>query len=295
MRSHAMGMRWKLHGELYSYAAADGLVLNGFLVRSKAGNKRAIINVFGMTGDFFSSDRYHAMCRALGGSNTDIFLANNRGLGSWMRFKRQKEEDTFAGTAFEKFGESIHDIRGAVDLLAALGYNEIILQGHSTGAQKIAYYQYKKRDKRVKGLILIGAADDYNIARHGLGQRFGKAVSIAKAMVAHGKGDKLTPAWISYYTAARFLSYADPKNVESRLFDYDGKLREFSALRDPMLVVFGSKEEWALKPVNTYISILRKKTKSRRYKAVVIPGADHSFHGSEEALAKAVAKWAASL
>ena len=289
-----MAERWRMTGELFSYRATDGLILNGLLVRSREGNKKVIITVFGMTGDFFTSDRYYAMCGALKNTGTDIFFANNRGMGSLMRFKRNKEEDTFIGTAMENFEESLHDINGAVDLLSSLGYTDIILSGHSTGAQKVAYYQYKKHDKRVKGLILLGAADDYNIAKHDLGPKFGKAVAIAKAMAAHGKGDKFTPTWISHYTAARFLSYADPKNVESRIFDYGGKLQEFSTIREPMLVIFGGKEEWMLKPARAYVSTLKKKTRSKAYFAVVVPGADHSFHGKEKRLAKAIAAWATS-
>ncbi len=283
--------RWHFPCELFSYFASDGLILNGLLARSRKVNKRVIINVFGMTSDFFASNRYPVFHDVLRGSDTDIFFANNRGFGSVTRFKRRNKEDVFAGTALEKFEDCVFDIKGAMDLLASLGYKDIILQGHSTGAQKVAYYQYKRRDRRVKGIILLSPSDDYNLAKRNLGRRFNKAVKLAKTMVAHRKGHLMTPAWISYYSASRFLSYADPKNAEARLFDYEGLMREFSRISVPVLAVFGSREQCASKSVRECLDILKRKTGSGDYEGVIVKGGDHSFRRREEELALLIAGW----
>ena len=282
---------WKMQGELLSYYASDGVRLNGFLARSGTANRQAIVNVFGMGGDFFTSSRYPALCRALKGSGTDLFLANNRGMSMAARFGRRRGERILRGTSAERFDECIFDIKGAIDLLSSMGYRAVILQGHSTGAQKVIYYMRKTADRRVKGIVLLGPGDDYNLARRKLGRRFNKAVMIARAMVSHRKGHLAMPHWSSEYSASRFLSYADLKNVEARIFDYDGPMREFSGIKVPVLAVFGSKEQYALKPVRKYLEILAQKTKSKSFAGAIVKGGDHSFCGREDDAANLMAKW----
>jgi pimeloyl-ACP methyl ester carboxylesterase len=279
-------------GELVKFTTKDGLRLDGFLSRSKSHNRKAIMNVFGMTSNFFSSARYGALCAAAKGGDTDIFLANNRGMGVVNSFHTAGKRRRYIGTAREKFEECLFDIEGAVKLLTKLGYKEIILQGHSTGCQKVAYYCSKRKDPRVKGMILLAPCDDYNLSRQvQLKDKFPLAVKKAKEMVRSGKGIEFTPEWISHYTARRFLSYADTKNVEARLFNYDSDLREFSRIRQPILAVFGSKEEYLTKPVRECMSILASKTGSDDFEWKIISGADHSFVGKEKELVKITLKW----
>jgi alpha-beta hydrolase superfamily lysophospholipase len=283
-------------GELVKFTTKDGLVLDGFLFRSKRNNKRAILNVFGMTGNFFSSARYGALCAAAKGGGVDIFLANNRGMGVVNSFHTTGKRRWYIGTAREKFEECIFDIDGAVKFLTRQGYREIILQGHSTGCQKVTYYCYRGMDQRVKGMILLAPCDDYNLARQvELKGKFPLAVRLAKEMVRSGKGIEFTPEWISHYTAKRFLSYADPKNIEARLFDYDSKMKEFGRIRQPILTVFGSKEENLTKPVRKYMSILESRTGSSDFEWKIIAGADHSFVGKEKELARIALDWAARI
>jgi acetyl esterase/lipase len=65
-----------------------------------------------------------------------------------------------AGAAFERFGESVHDIRAAIALAVKSGYRRVILAGHSTGANKVLHYLARTRDRRVVGLILLGPVSD---------------------------------------------------------------------------------------------------------------------------------------
>ena len=143
----------------------------------------------------------------------------------------------------------------------------------------------------MKGLILLSPVDDYNAAKADLGSRFSEAIKIASAMVEHGKGDRLTPSWISYYTAKRFLSYVETKNTEAKIFNYDSKMLEFGKVRVPVLAIFGSKEQHATKPVKTMLSILEKRSKSRSFKKMVIKGADHQFNGKHIEVAKKAISW----
>jgi pimeloyl-ACP methyl ester carboxylesterase len=279
-----------MKGALLHYKTKDGLNLVGFLVKSKKANKKVILHIFGMSGNFFQSDRYAALSEKTEKSNFDLFFAGNRGMGLLTPFTLKKKK-AIIGTAKEKFKDCVFDISASINLLSRLGYTEIFLAGHSTGCQKIVYYNYIKKDRRVKGLILLAPADDYNIAVKEFGKKFKKAVSIAENMIKHKKGDEITPKWISLYTAKRFLSYADPKNVESRIFNYDSKLKEFSSIKCPVLAVFGDNDQYLVKPAKQYMKILEKRTSSRKFSWIILDGADHSFSGMEKQLAAVMLDW----
>ena len=93
------------------------------------------------------------------------------------------------------------------------------------------------------------------------------------------------------FTAARFLSLADPRRAEANVFRYAGPLTQFRRVKCPVLAVFGEQEEFAAIPPADMLAILRTKTRSRRFADWLIPGADHGFHGLENELAEAVCRW----
>ena len=280
----------EIKGELISYKTKDNLTMNGFLCRSRKGNKTVIIEIFGMISDFFSSPRNYAMSKVAKGKHVDFLFAGNRGMGSVFPFDKDGK-DVFIGTAREKFTDCIFDIKAAVDTAYKMGYKRIILQGHSTGCQKSTYYLYKTGDKRIKGLILMGATGDYDILKKELGRKLPRAVRIARNMIKAGKTDQITPNWISYYTPQRFLSYAIPTNPEARMFNYDSNLKEFSKIKCPILVIFGSKEQHATKPIKEHINILKKATTSSRFDSAIINGSNHSFKGKEREFTRVIVNW----
>ncbi|MBI2578383.1 MAG: DUF1749 domain-containing protein [Candidatus Aenigmarchaeota archaeon] len=281
-----------MKAELVKFYASDGLALSGLLFKSGRKTKNVIINVFGMTDSFFAWSITEDMVNEIKKNNFDLFLPSNRGLGVVFRFdKKGSKKSLYFGTAKERFEDCIHDIKGSVKAVQDLGYENIILMGHSTGCQKITFYQYKTKDKNVKALVLLAPADDYNIARKQAGKGFDKIVKKAKKMT--GKEVLLKEFW--GFAPKRFLSFADPENTEAQLFNYDSGLKIFSKIKIPMLAVFGSKEEYAVKPVKTYMEILAGKTRSGKFAWEIIKGANHSFEGREKELSAAVLKWLGSV
>ena len=277
--------------QLLKYWTDDGLLMHGLLSKSKDENKTVIITVFGMTSSFFSSSWINLLMESAKRSGADVLSANNRGAGLIFPFKRRKSRE-FIGTAREPFKACVYDISAAVRAARALKYKNIIIAGHSTGCQKAIYYLNKAGSKSVKGVILLAPVDDYNATKRELGSRFSEAIKIANAMDKHGKGDRLTPSWISQYTAKRFLSYAVKNNPEARIFNYDSKMNEFGAVRIPVLAIFGSKDKHIVKSAKMMLSTLEKKSGSRYFKKKLIRGADHNFNGKQRTVAKTVIAWA---
>jgi dipeptidyl aminopeptidase/acylaminoacyl peptidase len=86
---------------------------------------------------------------------------------------------------------------------------------------------------------------------------------------------------------------ADLKNIEARLFDYNGPLNEIRYIKAPILAIFGSKEENALKPVKEYMRILERKRAGKPFSYTIINGAKHSFKKHEDDVADTVSSWVA--
>jgi predicted alpha/beta-fold hydrolase len=286
----------RLDGKLIRFPTTDKLELQGFLAAPR-NSKRCILHVHGMTGSFYDSRLAWHIAKAAMRRGLAVFLLNTRGhdmvngMDTWNR----KKYGPIAGTDFERFEDCVTDIGAALAELKRLGFKDFVLSGHSTGCQKITYYQYRRKDRNVKGIALLAPASDYEIARKELGRKFSRVVAYAKRMVRDGKGNVQDKKIPQFFSAKRWLSIADLKNPEARLFDYDGKLSEFSRVTVPILAVFGSKEQHVYRPVERYLSTLGKRTRSLAYTPYIVKGGNHSFHGFEGNAAKVVVGWAAGL
>ncbi|MDE1768883.1 MAG: alpha/beta fold hydrolase, partial [Candidatus Micrarchaeota archaeon] len=226
-----------------------------------------------------------------------LFSFNNRGhdqVSSMSKFIGAKRVRFRAGTSFEKFEDSVYDIGGAIDAMQKLGFRKFILCGHSTGCQKAIYYQYKMHDRRVSGIALLGPADDYNLLKKQLGRRYAVVKGKCKRLISKGKGEVIPDLEIGL-CAQRLDSQINLGRVEARLLDYSGPMKEFGAIKVPILAVFGSEEEYRLMHVDKHLDILSRKSRSMHFSKLVIPDANHSFTSNETVLAKNIYAWAAAL
>ncbi|MBI4144432.1 alpha/beta fold hydrolase [Candidatus Woesearchaeota archaeon] len=279
-----------ISGLLVEFSAADGILLHGFLEKPKKRTNTCIIYIHGMGGNFYKHALVKKISKTAVSRNFAFFSMNTRGHDALAKSHSVKGGKKNIGTNLEVFEHCIRDIKGAINALKKLGFSSFILAGHSTGCQKVTYYQYKTKDRRVKALVLLAPADDFNIQKKSSAKKFSKVVKLAEALVKKRKPEVVLDVFDGF-SAQRFLSIASPKRVESRLFNYDSKLKEFSSITVPVYACFGSKEEYATKPVKTLLSILARKTNSVFFTPVVVKNANHGFNHHEEELARSVLKW----
>lgn len=288
-------MKWdfSIAGKLVGFPTKDGVFLQGFLIPAKD-SKKIVIHIPGMGSNFYDDSRLPHLANQITKAGYSFLSVNNRGHDVIADIPNTKNKWIKGGTAFEKFEDSIKDIRASIDFASKVGYKKIILSGHSTGCQKIAYYKSKTNDKHVKGIVFIAPADDYNYIKKELGKTFNKVLNKARKL---NKKDLLPPEMVkgNFLSAKRFLSVSDLKNMEAKIFNYDSDLDLFSKIRCPILAVFGSKEQYRLKPVQEYFKILQKNTSSPKFDSLLIKNANHSFIGKEKELAKKVANWVRNL
>src|SRR5215468_371745 len=106
----------------------DGVWLDGVVADPRRRRRAALIWVHGL-GSVFSSGQplIHLLARRLTAAGVAYIKLNTRGHDVVARAGRR-----LAGAAFERFGESVRDIRATIDLARRLGYRRVILAGHST-------------------------------------------------------------------------------------------------------------------------------------------------------------------
>ncbi len=285
----------RMEGELISFEAADKLELEGMLC-APTRSKTCLVHVHGMTDNFHGIGMVDNMMHAAFRNEMSFFTFNNRGMGTISVFQKLKEHLIFRtlGTAFENFTDCILDIDAAFKMLRERGYRNFILSGHSTGCQKITYYQFRKNARSVRGLILLSPADDLNFQVKKLGpKKFKEWLQIARRMVRSGKGKELMPAEVepSYFSAKRYYELYRPGSIEGNLFNYEGKLRSVSKIKVPILAFLGSREEFAAMPPRKMLKILDNKYVHPYSKGVLIRDADHCFCMQEEEVEAVVSRW----
>ncbi len=285
----------RMHGELIRFEATDKLELDGMLC-APVDTKTCVVQVHGMTDSYDGLGIVDAMMRAAFKNDMSYFTFDNRGYGTITVFRKLKEHMIYRtiGTSFENFKECLFDIDAALKMLRDRGYRNFILVGHSTGCQKITYYQSRRNKKSIKALILLGAADDLNYQIKMLGKRkYNESLEISRRLVRSGRGKELMPPEHepNYFSAKRYYELYRPGSIEGNIYNYSGPLKTLSKIKIPVLSMFGEREEYAVISPRRMLKILSKKFTHPYCKEALIEGADHCFCHHEEEVEEAAAMW----
>lgn len=286
----------RIKGEIVSFETPDHITLHGFLSRPRRRTNKMVVHLHGLQGNFYASTGVKSLVNTFTKEGFNFLAMEQRGsyiLNRAWKGKGKKARKILFGGALEKFEDCIYDIDGALEFARKEGMKKAYLEGHSTGCQKITYYQSKLHRRLVKGLILIAPTDDYNASKRDLGSKFNEAVDFARRQYKKDRKMMMPKKYHKGLTSvARFLSYSDLKNVEGRIFNYDSeRLSVFGEVRVPVLAIFGTKEEYALKNVKDYLQILKDNSRTGMFSGVLIRGANHGFRKKEEELARAITRW----
>jgi pimeloyl-ACP methyl ester carboxylesterase len=290
------------------FEATDGVTLSGLLFEPARRTGSAAIFLQGNGGDsvFDAPHLNGTVAEALARQKIAFFPFDNRG-ASFVRVLARRRGTTTdrirRGMAFEKISECHFDIDGAARFLRSRGYRDLHLVGHSTGANKIALYNYKKPRNRFTSFVLLGGCDDCGLYRDRLGERgYRRLLVRCRAAIAVGKGDELVPEHISPHTVSWKALYdaINPEGdynifpflevMEQKRFSRKPLFREIRSIRRPTFAIYGGKDEFCFDAAARCAKILDAVTEGN-VQTAIISGADHSFHGHETPLARKLAEW----
>jgi len=250
------------------FEAGDGVGLAGLLYESRA--RRAVIWLHGTGGaSVFESRRTNLLARALLAHDIAFFPFNNRGAHLVRRAGPR-----LGGAAFERIRDCVFDIDGAVRQLRRRGYRELVLAGHSTGANKVAVYDRLKPRNRIKRYILLAGGDDTALAYDR------RLLEKARAMIRARRGEELMKdrlmSWRAYYDVA---------NPRGDYNVFGPPWRQIRRIRKPSLYIYGDRDEY-----NPDIAALAQHI-GPSAEIVVLEDADHGFSGREGEVGEVMGGW----
>jgi len=279
---------------LVRIATRDGVWLDGAVAEPRGRRRAALVWVHGL-GSVFSSGQplTRALATRLNADGVAFFKLNNRGHDVVAGRGR-----LLAGAAFERFGQSVEDIRSMIAFARRCGYRRVVLAGHSTGANKVLHYAARAGDRRVAGIILLGPVSDVAAEAKRVGTRELERRVATAQRIARRDPDGLVPRAWGFWSARRYISLYRPGEVED-VFPYyrpNARWTAFRAVRLPVAAILGSRDEFLDRPAREAIEAFRRNAiRARSFTGLVVPRARHGFQGHERELADLVGQWIGTL
>lgn len=283
--------------KVVSFLASDNVMLSGILYESHTNS--IIISVHGM-----KNNAINPISNAIGElavqKGISLLSFNTRGhdLVSYIEtMENGKKIKKLGGASFEDVLEAYEDIKGAIDFVSSLGYQTIYLLGHSLGCTKIVYtYSKMKKNNelsivnKIKGILLLSLVDIPNIQKFYLGIHYDDMLNLAEAKEKTGNLEELMPknTFIHPISVKTYLRYFRD-NSEIDIADYSStSLDKLNTITSPLLMIWGTEKEMILQTPSKLEKILKDKITSTPLTVEFIEGANHSYVGKEDLLAKEV-------
>ncbi len=283
----------------------DNLVHQGIFAQPEKQGSKALLWVHGLTGKFYGDVLLmNMLAGACVTSGLGFASFNTRGHDMIANISTVDTNDPSGfghktiGAGYEKFEECIFDIDAAVTFLVNKGFSQVIVAGHSSGANKVAYYAAEKNDDtRVSGVVLAGPMSD-RLSPQNDKEEYEKNITMLKMLRDEGKGDALlTKANWFPATADRTWSLIAPNTPED-VFNYGDAshvLSVVSGIRAPLLVIFSGKDEYADRPIADIKQVFDAHVSNKNYRSIIIPDTTHGYERKEKEFVSEVVTWAASL
>lgn len=275
-------------GELVKIKTEDHFELDGFQMMHSKSTNNAVLHFHGLAGNFYENRFVKNMSEKLVKEGYVFLTANNRGhdyITDILCEKNGEISYVKGGAAFEKFEDFVIDARSWIVYLKSLGCDNIFLQGHSSGALKVLYYQSQVKDPFVKALLLLSPSDDVGVQKRTLGVNFEKSIDEAKRMVTENKADQ--------FMSKKF--YDIPISAKTYLNMFapgTNNVIKGSGIKCPMLSVIGSEDPYTVEGPEKLLKNLRRTTpESVLFKSKIIAEANHRYEGHEEELAEFIVEF----
>ncbi len=292
-----------MEGSLVKTITSDCLELAGFWMKSNSNT--ALLHVHGTAGDFYTHKFIEQEGLALNKNKVSFLTVNTRGHDVYADLRRHNGNNIewkSIGGGFETFEDCVLDIQAWVDFLMKQGVKKIILQGHSLGAQKVLYFQYKTKNPIVVGQIHLSPQNDagYMLVKN-REKKYKEIDQVIKKLINDGKGKDLLPPELCIICPMSAITYSGYllEDGSGTLHPYHNPAsknwKAFENMKESTLVVFGEKDSFInhsckSKSVDEIVDLLKsKKTKDLTVK--VIKDANHSYMGTEDELMRVIISW----
>jgi pimeloyl-ACP methyl ester carboxylesterase len=270
----------------------DGYILHGLLSEPQQKSDWIVIHIHGSAGNFYQSTFYPELFEMAQDLNIGFLSANNRGTGVYDIETGTKPR----GAAVEIFEECLMDIDSWIEFSLSKGFNNIILEGHSFGTNKIQYYVLNgKYRSYIKALILLGFTDSYGgqleyLKRENI--RNEDVLKEADDLINKNKLNQLLANPVINWgelpqSAKSYKNMMSPDSALSKILPLQSvSLPNFRKINIPILGIVGDRNECTVIPPKEAVEFLNRENKNAM--CYVIGNCDHSYHGKEDELVKLI-------
>lgn len=293
-----------MEGQLVKTITSDGLEHKGFWIDNKSDT--AVFHSHGTSGDFYFHQFVEDEAQMLSKKRISFLTANNRGHDVYNDMRKHvngKVEWAAGGGGFERFEDCLLDISAWLDFLTKRGIKKVILQAHSL-TQKILYYQWIKKHKRVIGQIHLSPCNDAGMVKLRVGEkRYDEINKLVVNLIKKGRGNELLPKEcfvVCPMSALAYFGYLTEQGP-GNLFPYhdslSSKWKALASINEPILATFGENDIYINGSCKEndprfVAGLFQKKAKSsKKASAVIIPKSNHSYIGTEKVLISAISIW----
>lgn len=286
-----------MNGEYVRIWTEDGIELQGLFCEPKIASDKAILHIHGLAGNFYENRFVDYVADEVVNRGYNFLTVNTRGHDYLSDFlKKSDHELTYVqiGCMHEILKECVFDIRGWINFLRDRGCSKIALEGHSTGAIKVVYYQSELKDPRISALILLSPSDDIGLQKNQLGDRYNEALRVARQLLAEGKEKDLMPSGFFDYpvSAKAYIDMFGPETKHGIFSFAEGRVRELEDINCPILALYGTVREAVVGDVQDSLMVIKKSAKqSKICETAVIEGAPHNYLQHERELATVIGNW----
>lgn len=281
--------------ELVRINSIDNIEQPGILYSPNNDTNKIVIHVHGLNGNFYENRFIDILAKSYTDNNYAFLTFNNRGR-DFITELLKGNDFTIIGGCLERFKDCILDIDGIVNWIKNKGYNEIILEGHSYGCNKVLYYYNHKKSDSIKKIVLLAPCDIPSEGKKFLSkEEYEKTKSDSTRLVQEGKESVLIdfPVMANGKIAAGTYYYDFLPGGENDFIRYvdgvNGKSEILNSIDIPTLIIFGDVDECVLtQPIDIVKEYLTNNINDCNIQ--IIEGADHLYSGRYEDLGKVIKK-----
>lgn len=277
----------------------DGLELVGLLYEPEQATEKILVHVHGMAGNFYENKFLDAIAETLTNNNIAFLAFNNRGcelMKDLTKIVDGKRTIVRVGNAYEKFEDSLIDIRTAIDFAYTKGFSNIHLSGHSLGVPKVAHYSAEANDDRLSSVIFLSPSDMVGLIK--MDKHYEADMNTARQMVAEGRGDELLPnpaLWDESPLSAKSYISLGGEDSNVAIFNFHNSsdtLPLLTKITIPTYVIMGRKDDALVVSIEETMDRIKKAlSNSPRVEINILGDADHGYNDFEQDLAGALASW----
>ncbi|MGV3039157.1 alpha/beta fold hydrolase [Streptococcus thoraltensis] len=267
-------------------ATKRGSVLDGVLFDSHIPSKTVLIAITGIHGNFYSNPFYVTIGETLNRSGFDFIYAQTNDAFNEIPTQNVRTGQTeVIGSWNEDFRHTDEDIEAYIAFAQQKGYENIILAGHSLGANKVIYYLSRHQEAPICKFILLSPAN----LTHLTSQVSQAEKDLVRELMATGRENERLPfellGWIPG-TAKMAAGWLFDNVLNNVHVEEDGDFSQIAAIQQTGALLIGTYDRftygdprWFLENINNHFQ------HPERNQLLFIEQTGHTFQQKEQELA----------